>query len=233
MPLFLVSTPIGNLGDMSPRAVTALKEAEVIAAEDTRRTGLLLHHFGISGRMVSCHDHNEGVRARELLPLLLQGKNVAVVTDAGTPGIADPAFDLIRAAIENKVTVVPVPGASAVLAALCASGLPTDRFVFENFLPVKPGKRRHRLLELKNETRTVVLFESPFRLVRTLKDIRDVLGDVYLVAAREITKMHETFVRGRAGELAAYFEKNGVKGEITLCFNLTFEPGRAASHAAE
>lgn len=224
MPLFLVSTPIGNLGDLTARAIETLKNADVIAAEDTRHTGSLLARLGVTARMVSYHDHNEGKRAAELLPLLEAGRNVAVVSDAGTPGVADPAFDLVRAAVERDIPVVPVPGPSAVLAALCASGLPTDRFVFENYLPVKPGKRARKLESFKAEARTVIFYESPFRLVRTLNDMKSVFGDIHAVVAREMTKKFETFHRGPVSALIAHFEEHGVKGEITVLFNLRIAP---------
>jgi len=220
MPLYLVSTPIGNLDDLPPRALSTLREADIIAAEDTRHTGLLLSRFGLSKRLISFHDHNEGTRSAALLPLLQEGKSIALVSDAGTPGIADPAFNLVRLAVENGITVIPIPGPSAVITALMASGLPTDRFVFENFLPVKPGKRRHKLESLKDETRTIIFYESPYRLTKTLRAMQEIFGDIPVVVARELTKKFETFHRGPITTLLAHFDKEGVKGEITVLFSL-------------
>lgn len=229
MPLYLVSTPIGNLSDLTLRAAEILKTVDLVAAEDTRHSQTLLSHIGARTRFVSYHDHNKHDRVRELLPLLLEGKRVALISDAGTPGIADPGFHLIRAALEAGVQVVPVPGPSAMLAALVASGLPTDRFVFENFLPFKEGRRRTKLASLKAEERTVILYESPHRILKALDSIVAVLGDITLVVARELTKLHETFYRGRASEIKAQLAKEGVRGEFVVLFNLRIQNGVTAA----
>jgi 16S rRNA (cytidine1402-2'-O)-methyltransferase len=220
MPLYIVATPIGNLADISQRAIETLKTADLIAAEDTRHSQKLLFHFGIHARLVSYHDFNKHERVRELLPQLLAGKTIAVISDAGTPGIADPCYHLVKTCIEHHVPVVPIPGPSAMLAALVASGLPTDRFVFENFLPPKAGRRKNKLESLKNETRTIIFYESPYRILKSLHAIREVFGDIPVVVARELTKLHETFYRGTAGDVAATLEKEGVRGEFVILFNL-------------
>ncbi|MGA9391418.1 MAG: 16S rRNA (cytidine(1402)-2'-O)-methyltransferase [Candidatus Sulfotelmatobacter sp.] len=216
--LYLVATPIGNLEDITLRAVRVLKEADVIACEDTRQTQKLLNHYGITTRTVSYHEHNEMTRAAELVKDLQEGTSVALVTDAGMPGISDPGFRLISLAIRHHVPVVPIPGASAFLAALVASGLPTDSFRFSGFLPAKRGERRAALEAVKTSPRTQVFYEAPHRVVETLTDVVEVLGDVrHVVVAREVTKLHEEFLRGRAGEvLETLKSRDGVKGEITL-----------------
>lgn len=213
--LYLVSTPIGNLEDMSMRAIRILKEVQVVAAEDTRRTGLLLHHFGIENRLESYHDFNKETKGAVLIRRLVSGESIAVVSDAGTPGISDPAFNLVRSAIQNAIPVVPIPGPTAAIAALTVSGLPTDRFVFEGFLPVKKG-RKSRLENLSAETRSVVLYESPNRLLRTLNDLREKLGDRRMAVCREMTKKFEDVRRGSLSEMIAHFSKNPVKGEFVL-----------------
>ena len=220
MPLYIVSTPIGNLGDMGERAVETLRNAEVIAAEDTRHSQTLFSRYAIRARVVSYHDHNKYERTRELMPFLRNGKAVAVISDAGTPGVADPAFHLVRSAIAENLPVVPVPGASALLAALVASGLPTDRFVFENFLPAKAGKRRSKLESLKEEERTVVLYESPHRILQSLDAMLEAFGDVPVVVARELTKKFETFYRGSISAILSALRKQGVRGEFVILFNL-------------
>jgi 16S rRNA (cytidine1402-2'-O)-methyltransferase len=215
--LYLVSTPIGNLEDITHRAVRLLGEVEVIACEDTRHTKKLLNHYGISTRTVSYHEHNERERAAELIKLLQRGSDVAVVSDAGTPGISDPGFRLARLAIENEVRVVPVPGASALIAALVASGMPTDEFFFGGFLPSRSGARRARLSELRSIPATLIFYEGPHRIAATLKDARDILGEREAVVARELTKMHEEIARGRLSELAARFSSpENARGEMVL-----------------
>lgn len=214
--LYLVATPIGNLEDISYRALEVLKRVDLIAAEDTRHTGLLLKHFGIQARMVSYHEHNEARRAAELLELLKSGKSIAIVSDAGTPGISDPAYRLVQSAIQDQIPVVPIPGATAFVPALVASGLPTDRFVFEGFLPVKSGRRRKRLEELRTEERTIIFYESPYRLVRLLGELQEVLGDRKAVVAREVTKKFEEFVRGPLSEIRAHFQLHPPKGEMVV-----------------
>src|SRR5271163_2226535 len=216
--LYLVATPIGNLGDITLRAVRVLKEADVIACEDTRQTQKLLNHYGIATRTTSYHEHNELTRAPELVLDLEQGARIALVTDAGMPGISDPGFRLIGLAIRHHVPVVPIPGASAFLAALVASGLPTDSFRFSGFLPAKRGERRAALESIKTSPRTQVFYEAPHRIVEALADVVEVLGkDRHVVIAREVTKLHEEFLRGRAGEVQENLKsRDAVKGEITL-----------------
>src|SRR5271166_3608336 len=200
--LYLVATPIGNLEDITLRALRILKEVDVIACEDTRQTQKLLNHYGITTRTISYHEHNELTRAAELVKELQEGASVALVTDAGMPGISDPGFRLISLAIRHHVPVVPVPGASAFLAALVASGLPTDSFRFSGFLPPKSGQRRKLLESVKDSPRTQVFYEAPHRLLETLADAVEILGnDRHIVVAREVTKLHEEFLRGRAGEI--------------------------------
>ncbi len=216
--LYLVATPIGNLEDITLRALRVLKEVDVIACEDTRQTQKLLNHYGITTRTVSYHEHNEMTRAAELVKDLQEGTSVALVTDAGMPGISDPGFRLISLAIRHHVPVVPIPGASAFLAALVASGLPTDSFRFSGFLPAKSGERRAALEAIKTSPRTQVFYEAPHRIVEAVSDVVEVLGDArHVVIAREVTKLHEEFLRGRAGEvLETLKSRDGVKGEITL-----------------
>jgi 16S rRNA (cytidine1402-2'-O)-methyltransferase len=216
--LYIVATPIGNLEDITLRAVRVLKEVDVIACEDTRQTQKLLNHYGVSTRTVSYHEHNEMTRAAELVKDLQEGASVALVTDAGMPGISDPGFRLISLAIRHHVPVVPIPGASAFLAALVASGLPTDSFRFSGFLPAKRGERRAALEAIKTSPRTLVFYEAPHRILETLADVVEVLGEArHVVVAREVTKLHEEFLRGRAGEvLETLKSRDGVKGEITL-----------------
>jgi 16S rRNA (cytidine1402-2'-O)-methyltransferase len=216
--LYLVGTPIGNLEDITLRAVRVLKEVDVIACEDTRQTQKLLNRYGITTRTVSYHEHNEMTRAAELVKDLQEGTSLALVTDAGMPGISDPGFRLISLAIRHHIPVVPIPGASAFLAALVASGLPTDSFRFSGFLPPKRGERRAALEAVKISPRTQVFYEAPHRIVEALADVVEVLGeDRHVVIAREVTKLHEEFLRGRAGEILETLQsRDGVKGEITL-----------------
>jgi 16S rRNA (cytidine1402-2'-O)-methyltransferase len=217
--LVLVATPIGNLGDLTPRAVEVLREADVIAAEDTRRTRGLLTHAGVpaTGRLRSVHGHNERGRARELVAAVAGGATVAVVTDAGMPGISDPGAQLVRACLDAGLAVEVVPGASAVLAALVLSGLPTDRFVFDGFLPRKGGARTARLAELRDETRTIVCFEAPGRVAATLADLEAVCGpDRRVAVARELTKLHEEVWRGPLAAAVAQFAPTAPRGEVVI-----------------
>ncbi len=231
--LYLVATPIGNLEDITLRALRVLKEVDVIACEDTRQTQKLLTHYGIHTRTVSYHEHNEMTKAAELVVDLEGGAKIALVTDAGSPAISDPGFRLITLAIRHHVPVVPIPGASAYLAALVASGLPTDSFRFSGFLPAKAGQRRKLLESVRESPRTQVFYEAPHRVVETLADVVEVLGaERHVVVAREVTKLHEEFLRGRAGEILEELKKRGeVKGEITLLIakQESSEP-RAANH---
>ena len=216
--LYLVGTPIGNLEDITLRALRVLKEVDVIACEDTRQTQKLLNHYAIATRTTSYHEHNEMTRSAELVKEMQEGASVALVTDAGMPGISDPGYRLIALAIRHRVPVVPVPGASAFLAALVASGLPTDSFRFSGFLPAKRGERRAALEAVKNSPRTQVFYEAPHRIVETLTDVVELLGEVrHVVVAREVTKLHEEFLRGPASEVLETLKaREAVKGEITL-----------------
>ena len=214
--LYILSTPIGNREDITLRALRVLKEVDLIAAEDTRHTGLLLRHFGIQTQLSSYFEGNE-LRKRDLiLSRLKQGDRVALVSDAGTPGISDPGFRLIQLAIENQIPVVPIPGPSAVITALSVSGLPTDAFLFRGFLPHKSSKRRGLLEDLREVRETIIFYESPHRIHETLKDIADILGDREMVLARELTKVFEEVLRGRVSEIQSRITGKGVKGEITL-----------------
>src|SRR6202795_1185192 len=214
--LYLVATPIGNLEDITLRALRVLKEVDLVACEDTRQTQKLLSHYGIQTRTVSYHEHNEMTKAAELIVDLESGAKIALVTDAGMPGISDPGFRLIALAIRHHVPVVPIPGASAFLAALVASGLPTDSFRFSGFLPAKSGQRRKLLESVKDSPRTQVFYEAPHRLLETLADLVELLGnDRHVVVAREVTKLHEEFLRGRAREILGQFKaRGGGPGEI-------------------
>ncbi len=215
--LYVVATPIGNLEDITLRAVRVLRQVDLIACEDTRQTQKLLHHYGIQTRTVSYHEHNELTRAAELIVDLEEGARIAVVTDAGMPGISDPGFRLISLAIRHKIPVVPIPGASAFLSALVASGLPTDSFRFSGFLPAKRNQRRRLLDEIKDSPRTQVFYEAPHRIAETLEDVVERLGGSrHVVIAREVTKLHEEFLRGRADELLEQLRAHRPKGEITL-----------------
>jgi 16S rRNA (cytidine1402-2'-O)-methyltransferase len=213
--LYVVSTPIGNLDDITRRAVSILETVDAVVAEDTRKTSVLLRHIGVSKPLISYHEHNEHKRTDELIRRLQSGQSLALVSDAGTPGISDPGFLIVRACIQNTIRVVPIPGASALLAGLSVSGLPMDRFVFEGFLPHKKG-RKTRIESLKNEERTIVLYESPHRILRTLRELRDVLGDRQAVIARELTKTFEEIVHGTLGELEQHFDLKPIKGEFVL-----------------
>jgi 16S rRNA (cytidine1402-2'-O)-methyltransferase len=216
--LYLVGTPIGNLEDITLRALRVLKEVDVIACEDTRQTQKLLNHYAIATRTTSYHEHNEMTKSAELVKEMQEGACVALVTDAGMPGISDPGYRLIALAIRHRVPVVPIPGASAFLSALVASGLPTDSFRFSGFLPAKRGERRAALEAIKNSPRTQVFYEAPHRVVEALEDVCEVLGEArHMVIAREVTKLHEEFLRGRASEVLENLKaREAVKGEITL-----------------
>lgn len=215
--LYVVGTPIGNLEDITFRAVQVLKDVDLIAAEDTRHTGGLLQHFQIDTPQISYHDHNRHSRLGELLSRLRQGQAIALVTDAGMPGISDPGYELVAACVEAGIAVVPIPGASAVVTALSAGGLPTDRFVFEGFLPPKGTERRDRLEALESESRTIVLYEAPHRLRQTLTDLAATLGnDRSIVLARELTKRFEEFWRGTVAEAIEVYGDREPMGEFTV-----------------
>lgn len=216
--LYVVATPLGNLEDITLRALRVLREVDVVAAEDTRQTRKLLQHYGIATRLTRYDDWIERDKAPRLVGALCLGKCVALVSDAGTPGIRDPGFRLVRAALAAGVRVVPVPGPSAVIAALSTSGLPTHRFTFEGFVPSRARERRNWLLSLRDELRTWVCFESARRLLATLSDMNDILGSRQLVVARELTKVHEEFLRGSAAEIGRSLaaRRETVRGEVTL-----------------
>jgi len=214
--LYIVATPIGNLEDMTFRAVRTLKEVDLIAAEDTRHSRKLLAHYGITTRMTPYHDHNEQLKTDYLIGRLQEGQNVALITDAGTPCIADPGYRIVQAAVAATIRVVPIPGAAAVTAAVSAAGLPTDRFAFEGFLPPKQGRRMAKLTELKNDKRLLVFYEAPHRLAATLADMSTALGSRQAVVARELTKIHEEFRNGILPELADYYRLQQVKGEVVI-----------------
>src|ERR1017187_7850417 len=214
--LYLVATPIGNLEDITLRAIRVLKEADLVACEDTRQTQKLLQHYAIHKEMVSYHAHNELTRAPELVIQLEEGAQVALVSDAGTPVVSDPGHRLVVLCLRHHIPVVPIPGPSAFVAALAASGLPIEEFLFVGFLPSRAGARRKALDTLKSEPRTLVLYEAPHRLVETLADAADVMGPRPAVVAREITKIHEEFLRGSLTELCDAAQKRAPRGEITL-----------------
>ncbi|HEX9828968.1 MAG TPA: 16S rRNA (cytidine(1402)-2'-O)-methyltransferase [Bacteroidota bacterium] len=213
--LYLVATPIGNLEDITYRAVNTLLSVDLIAAEDTRKTKILLDRYNINKPMVSYYNFNERQRAPELISKLLAGQSIAVVSDAGTPGISDPAFYLVRAAIEQAIPVVPIPGPSAFIAALVVSGLPTESFVFEGFLPQKKG-RKTKFESLRNESRTIIVYESPHRIVKTLTDISSYLGNRHVVVARELTKKFEEVVRGPVQLVLQTISSKTPKGEYVV-----------------
>ena len=230
--LYVVSTPIGNLDDVTRRAVHILGGVALIAAEDTRTTRLLLSHLGLATPQISYHSHNETRRIPELLERLRSGDAIALVTDAGTPGISDPAYRVIRAALDHGVRVVPIPGASAVLAALVTSGLPMDRFVFEGFLPLKKG-RRGRLEDLAREPRTVVLYEAPHRILRTLQDLQSVMGDRQIALCRELTKKFEEVLRGPISTVMEHLGQTRPRGEMVIVLEGVGRRGRRPSTGNE
>jgi len=212
--LYLCATPIGNLEDITLRALRILKEVDLIGAEDTRQTQKLLNHYAISTPLTSYHEHNKKNKGEYLLRLLQEGKNIALVSDAGMPGISDPGVELVQLAIQEKIRVIPIPGAVAAISALVVSGLSTDNFVFEGFLSRVPKKRRNKLRELKQEKRPLIFYEAPHRLQKTLKDMLEIWGERKVVVAREITKKHEEIWRGNLTSALEYFQEP--KGEITL-----------------
>jgi len=217
MPIYIVATPIGNLEDMTYRAIRTLREADAIASEDTRHTGRLLKHFDIDTPQISYHDRNRHQRTRELVDRATNGETIALVCDAGVPGISDPGYELVCACIEANIDVIPIPGANAVVTALSASGLPPQPFIFEGFLATKGKERQQQLQRLQTETRTIVLYEAPHRLVQTLENLQEKLGsDRAIVIARELTKLHEQFWRGTIASAREYYKGETPRGEFTL-----------------
>ena len=216
--LFVVATPIGNMSDITLRAIETLKTVSLIACEDTRQTGKLLRHHRIRTPLTSLHEHNERVMAPQLIQQLRDGRSIALVSDGGTPLISDPGWRLVHDALAEQLPVTWIPGPTACIGALVLSGLPTDRFAFEGFLPAKAVARRKRLEALRGEPRTVVLYESPHRLLRLLRELRDILGNIRVSCARELTKMFEEIRRGQTSDLIAHFEQRLPRGEFTVVF---------------
>jgi len=227
--LYIIATPIGNLEDMTYRAVRILGEVDLVAAEDTRHSLKLLNHFSISKPLTSYFDHNQQFKGERILNALRQGKSVALISDAGTPCISDPGYNLVRDAVAEGIAVVPVPGACAAIAALSGSGLPSDSFSFAGFPPARQGKRRAFLAEMARLPGTLVLYEAPHRLEETLQDIREVLGDRQVVVARELSKIYEEFIRGSVAEVMAAVSRGAVRGEIVILI----APGEAVQEETE
>jgi len=214
--LYIVATPIGHLEDITFRAINVLKQVSLIAAEDTRRTRILLNAYDITANLISYHDHNKERQGEKILQHLLSGKSVALVSDAGTPGVSDPGYYLINLAIHHTIPVIPIPGVSAVITALSASGLPSDRFCFEGFLPKKSNSRRKFIQSLRDEDRTLIFYESPYRIVATLQDFLDSYGERWVVVARELTKRYEEILRGALSDILKTLRGRKIKGEFTV-----------------
>jgi 16S rRNA (cytidine1402-2'-O)-methyltransferase len=231
--LYIVGTPIGNLEDITFRALRTLKMVDLIACEDTRRTQKLLNYYGIRTTTISYHEHNEMTRAPELIIELEQGSDIALVSDSGMPVVSDPGYRLVKLAVRHSISVVPIPGPSAFVAALAASGLPVDKFRFLGFLPSKASKRRQALEEAKASRKTLVFFEAPHRVLQMLADARKILGDRPVVLAREVTKVHEEFLRGSASEVLDALKKKPVKGEITVLVGEAAMPEQETSSPAK
>ena len=217
--LYLVSTPIGNLEDITLRALRILKEVDLVVCEDTRQTKKLLDYYKINKPLESFFEHNEEVKIGRVIKLIESGQNLALVSDGGTPMISDPGYRLVKSVIGRGVVIVPIPGPSAVITSLCASGFPTDRFHFVGFLPAKEGKRKNFLVALNSFSGTIIAFESPIRLLFTLTNLKEIFGDVPVCIAREMTKIHEEFFRGKVSEAIESFKQRPVKGEVTLIFS--------------
>lgn len=226
--LYIVATPIGNLEDITLRAIRVLKEADVIAAEDTRHTQKLLARYDIHTPLTSYHDHNKEEKAPVLVARMLEGKSVALVSDAGTPGISDPGYFLINLAVHENISVVPIPGATAAISALSISGLPTNSFVFEGFLPNRHAARVKRLEELRTEKRTMIFYEAPHRIIRSVEDLLQVFGERKAVLTRELTKVHEEVIRGTLLEILAHLRKGTIKGEFTITVHGAVESQKQA-----
>jgi len=228
--LYLVATPIGNLEDITYRAVKILASVDLIAAEDTRKTKILLDHYNIGKPMMSYYSYNEQVRAPQLIEKLLSGQSIALVSDAGTPGISDPAFHVVQQALEYGIPIIPIPGPTAFITALIASGLPTDRFVFEGFLPLKKG-RKTKFESLKTESRTIIIYESPHRIIKTLTDIQIHLGSRNVVVARELTKKFEEIVRGPVSSVLSELTKKEPRGEYVVLVEGASKHSDLAAHS--
>ena len=218
--LYLVATPIGNLEDITFRAINTLKNVDIIAAEDTRHTLKLLNHYEISKPLISYHRHNEVVKTDILISKLLEGKNIAIVTDAGTPGISDPGEEIVKDAIKNNIEIVPIPGACALINALIPSGLNTKEFAFYGFLPLNKKNRKNIFERIKNEDKTIILYEAPHKLIKTLEDILENIGDINCVLAKEITKIHEEFLRNNISEIINKLNEKGIKGEYIILLDM-------------
>lgn len=218
--LYLVSTPIGNLQDISQRALDTLKDADLVACEDTRHTGMMLARYQIKNNLISYHDYNEQQRIPEIIDKLLNGQNIALVSDAGTPLVSDPGYKLIRSCIENNIPIIAIPGPTAAIAALTVSGLPTDKFLFLGFLPKSQGKRqqilKNTITVLQSIKVTIIIYEAPHRLIKTLTDMRDVMGDIDIVICRELTKLHEEVRREKISTVITHFQNVIPKGEFTV-----------------
>lgn len=214
--LYLVPTPIGNLGDITKRALDTLGQVDIIACEDTRHSGRLLKEFNISKKLISYHDFNEAERATKLLNKLQSGLSIAIITDAGTPGISDPAYRIVRIAVENEIEIIPLPGANAISPALTGSGLPTDKFYFDGFLPHKSSQRKKRFEAVKEIEATLIFYESPHRILKSVQNALEVLGNRQSCIAREISKLHEEFIRGSLEEIIKIISDRTIKGEIVL-----------------
>ena len=215
--LYIVATPIGNLSDITLRALEVLRSADIIACEDTRHTLKLLRHYQIHKSLTSYYEHNKLSKGDYLIRLLKEGKNIALVSDSGTPGISDPGFHIVKLALENNIEVSPIPGASALTAALSVSGVPTNRFIFEGFLPVKPGARKKKLLELSKQEKTVALYESPYRFLKLLGQIKEIFGDIEITVVREVTKKFEEIKKDKVNRIEDYYKNNNkIKGEFVV-----------------
>lgn len=217
--LYIVATPIGNLGDITLRALEVLKSVDLIACEDTRQTKKLLDRHQITKPLTSYYEHNKLPKGEYLLSLLKEGKSIALVSDSGTPGISDPGFHIVKFALESNIKVTPIPGACALITALSASGMPTNRFIFEGFLPIKPGARKKKLLELAKQKKTIVLYESPHRFLRLLNEIKEIFGETEVTVVREVTKKFEEIKKGKIDTILEYYKTNKVKGEFVLILN--------------
>lgn len=216
--LYLIATPIGNLGDITYRAVKVLEEVDIIAAEDTRHSLKLLNYLGISKPMISYHRHNEDTKTEELIKILKEGKNIGLITDAGTPGISDPGEEVVKQAIKENIEIIPIPGACALINALIASGLNTKEFAFYGFLPLDRKLRNKKLEDIENQDKTIIFYEAPHRLEKTLKEMMDRFGDIEIVIAKELTKIHEEFIREKISNIL--LNLNEVKGEYIILFEI-------------